>query len=41
MECANRWSDGIVSEGSNRIPRFEIIIDNEEPDIVVELNGKL
>ena len=41
MECANRWSNGAVSEGSNHIPRFEMAIDNEEPDIVVELNGKL
>lgn len=39
MECANRWSDGIVSKGSNHIPRFEM--DDEDPDIVVELNGKL
>ena len=40
MECANRWSDGAVSERPNYIPRFEMI-DNEDPDIVVELNGKL
>ena len=38
MECANRWSDGAVSKGSNHIPRFET--DDEDPDIVVELNGK-
>ena len=38
MECANRWSNGAVSKGSNRIPRFEI--DDEDPDIIVELNGK-
>ena len=38
MECANRWSDGIVSKGSNHIPRFEM--DDEDPDIVVEFNGK-
>ena len=38
MECTNRWSDGAVSKGSNHIPRFET--DDEDPDIVVELNGK-
>ena len=38
MQCANRWSNGSVSEGSNHIPRFEI---DEDPDIIVELNGKL
>ena len=38
MECANRWSNGTVSKGSNHIPRFET--DDEDPDIVVELNGK-
>ena len=38
MECANRWSNGAVSKGSNHIPRFET--DDEDPDIVVELNGK-
>ena len=39
MQCANRWSNGSVSEGSNHIPRFEI--DDEDSDIIVELNGKL
>ena len=39
MECANRWSNGSVSKGSNHIPRFEI--HHEDPDITVELNGKL
>lgn len=38
VECANRWSDGVVSKGSNHIPRFEM--DDEDPDIIVELNGK-
>lgn len=38
MECANRWSDGMVSTGSNHIPRFES--DDENPDIIVELNSK-
>ena len=38
MECANRWSDGMVSKGSNHIPRFES--DDENPDIIVELNSK-
>ena len=39
MECANRWSNGSVSKGSNHVPRFEI--HHEDPDIIVELNGKL
>ena len=38
VKCANRWSDGVVSEGSNHIPRFKM--DNEDPDIIVELNSK-
>ena len=38
MECANRWSNGAVSEGSNHIPRFEK--EDKGPDIIVELNGK-
>jgi hypothetical protein len=40
MECANRWSDGDVSKGSNHIPRFELDDDDPWPDIVVNLNGK-
>ena len=38
MECANRWSNGVVGEGSNHIPQFET--DDEDPDIIVELNSK-
>lgn len=38
MECADRWSNGMVSRGSNHIPRFEE--DDEDLDVIVELNGK-
>ena len=40
LECANRWCDGAVSKGPNYIPRFEMLVDELDPDIIVKLNGK-
>ena len=39
LECANRWSTGVV-KGGNFIPKFEFN-DNLPPDITVEFNGEI
>ena len=38
LECANRWSAGVIV-GGNFIPKFEFK-DSSPPDIIVELNSK-
>ena len=38
LECANRWSTGVV-EGGNFIPSFEFKASSS-PDIIIELNGE-
>lgn len=38
LECANRWSTGLVG-GDNFIPKFEYK-DHSAADIIVELNSK-